>query len=236
MVRRKVAQSRFLQHRPYLGLAGENAMGRMGLCGALAGFALALGFANGATAACPPGLPAGIVCGAPDLKLAPSGAYDVDPFHAGVVARVSHIGYSYSVFRFDHVKGHLVWDAAAPDHSSLTADVETGSIATNVPNFAAELSGEKFLDAKAFPDATFVSSAFHQTGPTSGKVDGVFTLHGKSKPLTLDITLVGAGPGFAAPRLGVHAEGWISPQDYGLPPMFAAPIQLTIDVEFVKAK
>jgi hypothetical protein len=36
--------------------------------------------------------------------------------------------------------------------------------------------------------------------------------------------------------MGVHAEGWINPHDYGLPAMFAAPIQLTIDVEFVKAK
>jgi polyisoprenoid-binding protein YceI len=194
-------------------------------------------FSGAAMAACPPGLPAGIVCGAPDLNLAPAGGYDVDPFHAGVVARVSHIGYSWSVFRFDHVKGHLVWDPAAPNRSTLTADVEPGSIATNVPGFPAELSGEKFLDAKGFPDTTFVSTAFHQTGPTTGKVDGTFTLRGKSEPLTLDVTLIGAGPGFGgASRMGVHAEGWINPQDYGLPAMFAAPIQLIVDVEFVKAK
>jgi len=204
---------------------------------ALAAAALAAGSASAVMAACPPGLPAGIACGAPDLKLAPGGGYDVDPTHAGVVARVSHIGYSYSIFRFDHVKGHLVWDPAAPAKSSLTAEVDTGSIATNVPNFAAELSGDKFLDAKTFPAATFVSTAFHQTGPTTGKVDGVFTLRGKSRPLTLDVTLIGAGAGFfGSPRLGVHAEGWINPQDYGLPPMFAVPIELLIDVEFAKAK
>lgn len=203
---------------------------------AVAGCALALGLSGGAMAACPPGLPAGIVCGAPDAKLAPGGAYDVDPFHAGIIVRVSHIGYSYSDFRFDHVKGRLMWDPAEPGHSTLSADVETGSIATNVPNFPAELSGEKFLNAKAFPDATFVSTAFRQTGPTTGKVEGVFTLMGKSQPVTLDVTLIGAGPGFGAPRIGVHAEGWINPQDYGLPKMFAAPIQLLVDVEFVKAK
>jgi len=203
---------------------------------ALAGFILALGLSSAPLAACPPGLPAGIGCGAPDLKLAPAGAYDVDPSHAGVIARVSHIGYSYSIFRFDAVKGHLTWDPASPGKSTLNADVQTGSIATNVPNFPAELSGPRFLDAAAFPDATFVSTAFHKTGATTGKVDGVFTLHGKSEPLTLGVTLIGAGPGFGAPRMGVHAEGWIKPQDYGLPAMFSAPIQLVIDVEFVKAK
>jgi len=210
-------------------------MGRSNWAAASVALALMSGIAASAMADCP-GLPKGIVCGAPDLKLAPAGAYDLDPSHAGVVARVSHIGYSYSIFRFDHVKGHLTWDPAAPERSSLTADVEPGSIATNVPGFPAELSGEKFLDAKTFPDATFVSTAFHRTGPTTGKVDGTFTLRGKSQPLTLDVTLIGAGPGFGAPRMGVHAEGWIKPQDYGLPAMFSAPIQLTIDVEFVKAK
>ena len=212
-------------------------MGHSNWRAALAGLLMTLGLTSAAQAACPPGLPAGIVCGAPDFKLAPAGAYDVDPMHAGVVARVSHIGYSYSVFRFDAVKGHLVWDPANPNKSTLSADVQTGSIATNVPNFPAELSGPGFLNAAAFPDATFVSTAFHKTGPTTGKVNGTFTLRGKSGPLTLDVTLIGAGPGFAgAPRMGVHAEGWIKPQDYGMPAMFSAPIQLTIDVEFVKAK
>jgi polyisoprenoid-binding protein YceI len=204
---------------------------------ALIGLVLTLGLSSAAMAACPPGIPPGVACGAPDLKLAPAGAYDVDPSHAGLIARVSHIGYSYSVFRFDAVKGRLVWDPANPGASTLSAEVETGSIATNVPKFPAELTGPGYLNAKAFPDATFVSSAFHQTGPTTGKVDGTFTLRGKSEPLTLDVTLIGAGAGFfGAPRMGVHAEGWINPQDFGLPAMFAAPIQLLIDVEFVKAK
>ena len=51
-----------------------------------AGCVLALGFSGAAMAACPPGIPKGVACGAPDLKLAPAGAYDVDPSHAGVRA------------------------------------------------------------------------------------------------------------------------------------------------------
>ena len=203
---------------------------------ALACLILVLGLPAAAMAACPRGIPPGVACGAPDPALAPAGAYDVDGSHAGIIARVSHIGYSYSVFRFDTVKGRLVWDPASPEKSTLSAVVQTSSITSNVANFPAELAGPGYLNAKAFPDATFVSTSFHQTSPTTGKVDGTFTLRGKSEPLTLDVTLIGAGPGFGAPRLGVHAEGWINPQDYGLPPMFAAPIQLTIDVEFVKAK
>jgi polyisoprenoid-binding protein YceI len=181
-------------------------------------------------------LPPGVYVGEHDYRQAPAGAYALDPDHVGVIARVSHIGYSYSVFRFDKVQGALTWDPAAPERSSLKATVQTGSIATNVAGFAAQLSGDEFLKSAAFPQATVVSTAFHQTSPDHGRVEGMFTLMGKTRPLTFEATLVGAGKGFMGhPRIGVHAEGSIDPKDYGLPGMFTAPILLTIDAELAKA-
>ena len=198
---------------------------------------LGLGLAGEAAAgACPPGLPPGIVCGQPDYKLAPAGDYSIDAQHAGIVARVSHIGYSFSVFRFGDVDGRLTWNPAHPDQSTLSVKVKTASIATPVPNFATELAGANFLNAAAFPDATFTSTRFLQTAPTHGRVEGTFTLHGVSKPLTLDVDLIGAGPGFGSPRMGVHASGRIAPTAYGLGPMLGDTIDLQIDVEFVKGK
>ena len=60
---------------------------------------------------------------------------------------------------------------------------------------------------------------------------GQFTLMGKTVPLTFDVTLVGAGPGFAGGPtmghvIGIHAEGAINPQDFGLPVFFKEPIQI----------
>lgn len=56
--------------------------------------ALTLGVADVAKATCPPGLPPGVTCGGADLSLATAGTYAVDPNHASVIAKVSHIGYS----------------------------------------------------------------------------------------------------------------------------------------------
>ena len=197
--------------------------------------ALALICAAGASqAAAPPSaLPPGVFAGEQDFKQAPAGTYKLDGDHAGVVARVSHIGYSYSIFRFDKVAGSLTWDPANPAASKLTATVQTGSIATNVPKFAEQLSGPGFLNAKAFPEATFVSTGFRQTDATHGKIDGQFSLMGKTAPMTLDVTLVGAGKGFMGhPRIGAHAEGNLNTADFGLAPMFGPTIQLVIDTEF----
>lgn len=194
---------------------------------AFAGHALAAG------GACPPGVPQGIFCGEPDASLAPAGTYKNDEQHTAAIARVRHIGYSISVFRFDKVSSTLVWDPASPAKSSVTASVQTGFISTNVPNFGQEIS-DKFLGAKANPTATFASTAFRKTDATHGQVDGNLTLMGKTKPVTFDVVLVGAGKAFGKPRIGMTAKTTIKPGDFGLPPVFADPIDLVIDTEFEK--
>ena len=181
------------------------------------------------------GLPPGVYMGEADYKQAPAGAYTLDPDHASVIARVSHLRYSWSIFRFDRVSGTMKWDPANPANSSITAKVETASITSNVKGFAQELSGDKFLKSAAFPEATFVSTAFRQMSTRRGKVDGQLTLMGKTKPVTFDVELVGAGKGFAdRPRLGVSARGNINPVDFGLPPLFGDAIEIVLDVEFQK--
>ena len=173
--------------------------------------------------------------GEADYKQAPAGAYTLDPDHASVIARVSHLSYSWSIFRFDRVSGTLKWDPVNPANSSITAKVETASITSNVKGFAQELSGDKFLKSAAFPEATFVSTAFRQMSTRRGKVDGQLTLMGKTKPVTFDVELVGAGKGFAdRPRLGVSARGNINPVDFGLPPLLGDAIEIVLDVEFQK--
>ena len=187
--------------------------------------------AQAAGGACPPGVPAGIFCGEPDASLAPAGTYKLDEQHASVIARVPHMGYSISIFRFDKVAGTLTWNPASPARSSVTARVETGFVSTNVAGFGQAIS-DKYLGAKANPAATFVSTGFRQTDATHGQVDGDLSLMGKTRPVTFDVVLVGAGKGFGKPRIGMTARGWIKPGDYGMPPVFADPIELVIDAEF----
>jgi len=197
--------------------------------------AIAMATASAAATPCPTGLPPGVACGAPDPAAATAGTYAIDPNHASIVARVSHIGYSYSTFRFGKVTASLTWDPASPEQSKLTVAVDTASIGTPVSGFAIELAGEKYLNAAKFPQATFVSTAFHRIDATHGKVDGQFTLLGVTRPMTFDVTLVGAGKGFGAPRMGVEASSSLDPQAFGMSKFFVAPIELVIDAEFQKA-
>jgi len=186
---------------------------------------------------CPPGVPGDVFCGERNIAHATAGTYTIDPEHAAVFARVSHIGYSYSVFRFDRVAGTLEWTPDNVAGSKVTASVKTESITSNVKGFASELAGPTFLNAPRFPEIAFASTAFRQAGATLGTIAGQLTLMGKTAPVTFEVSLVGAGKGFGGqPRLGVHASGWIKPQDFAMPVMFADPIEIVLDIEFVRNK
>lgn len=108
----------------------------------------------------PVALPPGVFAAERDIALATAGSYALDEGHTAVIARVSHLGYSHSVFRFDRAKGALTWNPAAIETSKLEASVETASITSNVKGFAELLAGDGFLKSKEFPQATFVSTAF----------------------------------------------------------------------------
>ena len=125
-------------------------------------FGTMLALAAGPVAAQSSDLPPGVFMGGKELSEARAGSYAIDPDHSAVLARVQHIGYSWSVFRFDTASGKLGWDPAAPEKSTLSVAVRVESITSNVKGFASELAGEQYLKAAKFPDATFVSTAFRR--------------------------------------------------------------------------
>jgi len=168
-----------------------------------------------------------------DYKAAPAGKYAIDAKHTGLVVRVPHMGFSYSIFRFQTVAGTLAWDPANPHADALSVTVDPKSITTApVEGFSDELSGEKYLNAGKFPTITFVSTAFHPEGASHGKVDGDLTVMGVTKHVVFDVDLVGAVKGFRGPVIGVTAKTMLDPKGLGLSPFFSAPIELDIDSEF----
>jgi polyisoprenoid-binding protein YceI len=201
---------------------------RLIVLGALLAFA-----AGAAVAQSSSDLPPGVFMGGKQLADARAGNYTVDPDHCAVFARVQHIGYSWSVFRFDRASGKLAWDPADPEKSALSVAVVVESITSNVKGFASELAGDQYLKAARFPQATFVSTAFRRSDATHGRVDGQLTLMGITRPVTFEVELIGAGKGWAdKPRLGVHATASINPTDFGLPALFGKAIEIVVDTEF----
>ena len=172
-----------------------------------------------------------------DPAAATAGAYKLDTNHTSVIARLAHGGgFSYSTFRFGKATGTLTFDPARIESSKVDITVDAKSIMTPVEGFSAELSGDKFLNAAKYPDARFVSTMVHRTGPTTGQIMGDLTFMGVTKPVTIDAELVGAGKNMrGVSTVGFTGKARFKRSDYGFTAMLGPigdEVELLIDTEF----
>ena len=142
--------------------------------------------------------------------------YVVDLSHAFIQFRISHLGYSVLVGRFNDFGGEFSWDKDDPGSSRIDITVKTASIDSNWAERDKHIRGADFLDVERFPEATFKSTKF--TGDAeSGKLDGILTLHGVSQPITLDVEFVGEGPDpWGGYRAGFRGTTTIDRTDFGI--------------------
>ncbi len=184
---------------------------------------------------------------------AAAGAYFMDPAHTSVNFRINHLGLSHYTARFTKVSGELAFDPANPAAQSVTATIDAASLQTNYPDpakldFDSQIEKE-FLDTAHFPQITFKSTKVEVTGPKTANVTGDLTLHGVTKPVTLQAAFNGGyKPNAYDPlgaRIGFSAKGTIRRSDFGISYGLPAPgttmgvgddIEITIESELTSKK
>jgi polyisoprenoid-binding protein YceI len=153
-----------------------------------------------------------------DPSKIPTGTYAVDPAHTQVLFAVSHMGFSTFSGVFTDASGTLSLDPKTASASALKVSVPVASVLTTSPKLNDELKSAQWLDATQFPTMTFTSTKVVPDGKDKAKVTGDLTLHGVTKPVTLDVTLVGAGvnPLDKKFTVGFEAKGDIKRSDFGV--------------------
>jgi polyisoprenoid-binding protein YceI len=161
-----------------------------------------------------------------------------------VIARVTHMGVSLYTLRFDTLAASFDYDAAHPEAAKVEASVDPASLdAIPIPNNdPSKAFAEEFLTVSKFPKATFVSTQLQKGAGNGGTMSGDLTLMGVTKPVTFDVTFVGAGHEVVPLPFGVHAAGFtatakIKRSDFGstyLNNLIGDDVTLEIDAEFDK--
>jgi len=167
----------------------------------------------------------------------PEGAYRLDPEHTALLFKIDHLGFSQFVGRFDRVEASLDFDPKRPEASKLTVQVDMASVDVNPPEFAKELQGPDWFDVERFPQARFESREIEVTGENTGIVRGDLTLHGITRPVSLDVTFNGGGDNLITGdyTLGFDAHGTLKRSDFDLgtyAPAVGDEVMLEISVEF----
>jgi polyisoprenoid-binding protein YceI len=142
---------------------------------------------------------------------------DIPGMHAAVQFKISHLGTSWLMGRFDKFDGSFSYDANNPNDSKISMVVDTKSVNTNHAERDVHLRAENLLDTDKYPQATFSSESFDLNSEGNGTVTGKFTLHGVEKTVTMAITKVGEGKDpWGGYRVGFEGTMNIKLADYGI--------------------
>lgn len=151
-----------------------------------------------------------------------TGTWDLDPVHSEVGFSVRHMMVSKVRGRFATVAAELV-TAEDPFASAVTATIDLASIDTGNEQRDAHLRSSDFFETDTQTQLTFRSTGVRADGDDF-VLDGELTLHGVTRPVSLDLEVNGFGPdAFGGTRAGFSARGQINRSDFGI--TYNAPIE-----------
>jgi polyisoprenoid-binding protein YceI len=155
------------------------------------------------------------------LLAAPAKAWDyvidTEGAHAFIQFRIQHLGYSWLYGRFNTFEGSFYYNERTPDQARIEVTIDTASIDSNHAERDKHLRDERFLDVDKYPKATFVSTSFTELGDGKAELRGDLTLHGVTRPVTIDVTHIGAGPDpWGGYRRGFEGRTRFALKDFGI--------------------
>ncbi|RZQ65537.1 YceI family protein [Amycolatopsis suaedae] len=165
-----------------------------------------------------------------------AGTWNIDTPHSEIAYSVKHLGLAKSRGRFTAFTGQIVTAENILD-STVTAEIDAGSIATGNEYRDNHLKTDEFFDVANHPTITFRSTGIREDGDDY-LIDGELTWRGTTVPTTLKAELNGFGQNPAndnATTIGISAETTIKRRDFGIGPegnsFLGEQVKITLEIE-----
>ncbi|MDA1008648.1 MAG: YceI family protein [Planctomycetota bacterium] len=142
--------------------------------------------------------------------------WQVDSVHSVALFRIQHMQSGMFWGRINALEGTVIWnadDSLAPIFK-VTAKLE--HLDTSNERLDGNLKGPNFFNAKEFPELTFVSSSGTRVGPRHWTVQGDLTIHGVTKPTSVDVVVTGTSDGPGGTLAGFESTVTILRSDFGM--------------------
>lgn len=113
--------------------------------------------------------------------------YNLEPNHTYPRFSYNHLGFSTQVSRFNKTTGSVTLDAEART-GSVDVTIDMKSVDTGSAAFDEHIQKPGLFDTASYPFATYKSTAVKFEGDKPVSVEGILTINGISKPVTLTVT------------------------------------------------
>jgi polyisoprenoid-binding protein YceI len=162
--------------------------------------------------------------------------YTIDPAHSHILFLIDHLGFAKIVGLFSDFSGSLTFDANNVSASKLSVKIKTDSLQTQFAPRDKDLKGADWFNTTEFPEMKYVANEFLKKDERTGTVTGNLTLHGITKPVTLNVILnkIGQNPLDKINSAGFSARGTLKRSDFGMKTFLGAigdEVDLIIEVE-----
>ncbi|MGF1872674.1 YceI family protein [Photobacterium indicum] len=156
----------------------------------------------------------------PHIASAADYVIDTQGAHASINVKIKHLGYSYIKGRFNTFDGTFSYDPKDIAASKVSVNVDTTSFDTNHAERDKHVRSGDFLDVKKYATASFTSTKVTDKGNGELAITGDLTLHGETKPITIDAQFIGEGEDpWGGYRAGFAGTTRIELEDFGVPVM-----------------
>jgi len=153
---------------------------------------------------------AAALLGLSSLAQAAPTTWTIDPNHSNVSFTIRHF-FSKVTGSFQKFSGKIVYDPANVAASSAQAEIDAASIYTANEKRDGHLRSADFFDVEKFPKLTFQSTKVTPQGDKL-MIEGNLTMHGITKPVTLEGALLGS----SADKAGFEASGKVDRKEFGI--------------------
>lgn len=149
---------------------------------------------------------------------------------------IDHLGFAKLVGLFTDFGGTFTFDPENVAASKLTVTIKSDSLQTQFAARDKDLKGADWFNVTEFPEMTFVGTEFVKKDEHTGTLTGKLTLHGTTKPVTLNVVLnkVGQNPLDKQNSAGFSARGTLKRSDFGMKTFLGAigdEVDIIIEIE-----
>lgn len=157
--------------------------------------------------------------------------WSIDKAHAKVAFTITHLSISEVDGTFKTFDATLT--SSKEDFSDakfvLSADIK--GIDTNMEMRNGHLQGESWFNAEKFPQLTYKSTSVTSVGPKKFKLNGDLTMKGVTKPVVMDLTLIGTTKGRDGKNIvGFKASGSLDRTAFGVGGAGPTPVDNSVEL------
>ena len=139
--------------------------------------------------------------------------FNIDAVHSTAIFRVHHVGAGMFYGRFNDVTGMIALSGDAP---SFDVSIAIDSVDSSNERLDSHLKSPDFFNAVEFPTMSFKSSSVKSVGDNKYEVTGEITMHGVTKPLTVNMEKTGHVDGRRGEMVGFETEFELIRSEFGM--------------------